>query len=485
MFIMKTITQICIMMGTLFFLVAPPARGADSTATEWFSLEGKAVPAGNTPDAQGLVRKFDAPVLGVTRTTQPNAQGAVLLLPGGGYSILDVLNEGSRTAQALNGFGYDVVMLEYHVGAGAKSRDQALEDVQTAWRMLKEKPDALGLKPSRLVVMGHSAGGHLAARLLQTLPENQQPDDLILVYPAYLEETATGFQTPAVAPPAHLKSRLTAVMAADDRATWLKGCQDYVKAWQKGGGYGVMFQFKAGGHGFGMKPDLTGDMAQWPNILNYFLENGPKPGVRPFNTVLPWFLPNRDDRFATFKKEKSADAGAVVFFGDSITAKWKVNDAFRDFKVANRGISGDTTRGMLCRLQDHVLDLHPKAIVFLGGINDLFGEPRGTPETIGANVRSILEQVRTANRDTPVLVCEVLPCKTMSPESVTATNAALAKVVGDFANARLVKTYAPFLKEDGTQNVALFADGTHPNAAGYAVWQNALKPELAGYVGGK
>lgn len=474
----KNIAKLCVLAGILLFLVTPQARAADAVSAEWFSLEGKPVSTGNAPTEQGLVRKFDAPVLGVTRTSRPDSQGTVLLLPGGGYSILDVLNEGSRTAEALNGFGYDVVMLEYHVGAGAKSRDQALQDVQATWQLLKQHPEALKLKPSRLIVMGYSAGGHLAARLLQTLPENQQPDDLVLVYPAYLEET-TDNSTPAVAPPAHLKSRLTAIMAADDRANWLKGCRDYVAAWQKAGGYGFLFQFKTGGHGFGMKPGLTGDLAQWPNILSYFLENGPKPGVGPFNSVLPWFLPNVEGRLATFKKDKPADQGAVVFFGDSITAKWNVNNAFPDFKVANRGISGDTTRGMLCRLQDNVLDLHPKAIVILGGINDLFGQPKGTPETISANVRSILQQVRAANRDTPILVCEVLPCKTMSRESVLATNAALAKVVEDVSNAHLVKTYAPFLKPDGTQNESLFVDGTHPNAAGYEVWQSLLKPELA------
>jgi lysophospholipase L1-like esterase/acetyl esterase/lipase len=480
----KTITRLCVLTGILSFLATAQAHAADAVSTEWFSLEGRPVVTGNTPTAQGLVRKFDAPVLGVSRTSRSDSQGTVLLLPGGGYSILDVLNEGSRTAEALNGFGYDVVMLEYHVGAGARSRDQALEDVQAAWQLLKEKPEALKCKPSRLIVMGYSAGGHLAARLLQTLPESQQPDDLILVYPAYLEETTVD-STPAVAPPAQLKSRLTAIMAADDRATWLKGCRDYVGAWQKAGGYGYMFQFKAGGHGFGMKPALTGDLTQWPNILSYFLENGPKPGVGPFNTVLPWFLPNLEGRLATFKHDKPTDQGAVVFLGDSITAKWKLDDAFRDFKVANRGISGDTTRGMLCRLQDNVLDLHPRAIVILGGINDLFGQPRGTPEGISTNVRSILEQVRAANRDTPVLVCEVLPCKTMSRETVTATNAVLAKVVADFANARLVKTYAPFLKADGTQNEGLFGDGTHPNAAGYEVWQSLLKPELAKVAHGK
>lgn len=468
--------RLCALVGVLSLLATPRVHASDSSNTEWFSLEGKLVPAGNASGERGLVRKFEVAVLGVTRTTQPQPQGTVLLFPGGGYSILDVLNEGSRTAAALNNFGYDVAMLEYHVGAGAKSRALALEDALAAWRLLKENPDALGIKGHRWLVMGYSAGGHLAARMVQELRGNEQPDDVVLVYPAYLEEIAADATTPAVQPPSHPHSRLVAIMAADDRATWVKGCRDYVDAWRKAGGDGLMFRFKEGGHGFGMKPDLAGDLAQWPNILNYFLENGPKPGVGPFNMVLPWFLPNRDGRLAKFKTDEAADQGAVVFLGDSITSKWKLEQAFPEYKIANRGIAGDTTRGMLCRFEDNVLALHSKAMVFLGGINDLFGP--GTPETISANLRSMLELARKAG-DMPIFVCEVLPCRGRPSELVMAVNAALAKVASDFANVHLVKTYAPLLKPDGTQDETLFLDGTHPNEAGYAVFQKTLSPELA------
>lgn len=473
---LNTVVKLCVLIGVLSLLATPRVQGSDSSGTGWFSLEGKPVPSGNAPDEHGLVRKFETAVLGVTRTTQPHSQGTVLLLPGGGYNILDVLNEGSRTAAALNNFGYDVAMLEYHVGAGAKSRPLALEDALAAWRLLRGKSEALGIKGRRWIVMGYSAGGHLATRMLQDLREKEQPDDVVLVYPAYLEEMAADTKTTAVQPPVHLRLRLVAIMAADDRATWLKGCRDYVDAWRKAGGDGIMFRFKDGGHGFGMKPGLTGDLAQWPNILNYFLENGPKPGVGPFNMVLPWFLPNRDGRLAKFKADQTADQGAVVFLGDSITAKWQLEPAFANHKIANRGISGDTTRGMLCRFEDNVLPLHPKAIVLLGGINDLFGQ--GTPESIVTNVRSILELARKAS-DRPIFVCEVLPCKGRPTELVMATNSALAKVVGDFADVHLVKTYAPLLRQDGAQDETLFLDGTHPNEAGYAILRNTLSAELA------
>ncbi len=467
-------------VGVLSLPATSRVQAADpGGSTAWFSLQGTLVPGGNAPDEHGLVRKFDAAVLGVTRTTRHDSLGTVLLLPGGGYNILDVLNEGARTAAALNNFGYDVAMLEYHVGAGTKSRAAALEDALAAWRLLKEKPAVLGIRGRRGIVMGYSAGGHLATRLVQELPEKERPDDVVLVYPAYLDEMAAEARTTAVQPPVHPRSRLIAIMAADDRATWLKGCRDYVDAWRKAGGEGIMFQFKDGGHGFGLKPDLTGDIAHWPDILNYFLENGLKPGVGPFNTVLPWFLPNRDERLARFKADQNADQGAVVFLGDSITAKWPLAQAFPEYKIANRGISGDTTRGMLCRFEVNVLALHPQALVFLGGINDLFAG--GTPETVSTNVRSILELARKAD-DLPIFVGEILPCKGRPRELMMATNAALAKVVGDFANVHLVKTYAPLLKPDGIQDETLFLDGTHPNEAGYAVLQKTLSLELAKYV---
>lgn len=464
-------------------MVTATTMAADAVVkNEFFSPDGKPVAAANTPDASGLVRKFEAPVLCITRSPLADVHGTILLFPGGAYSLLDVTNEGSRTAQTLSSFGYDVVMLEYHVSSGPKTRNLALEDAAAAWQLVKNKPETLGVHGRRAIVMGYSAGGHLATRLLQNLSTEQQPDDVVLVYPAYLDEHAPDSTVPLVQPPKATKARLYALMAANDRAAWVKGCSDYVDAWQKTGSDAIFLKFPDGGHGFGMKPGLTGDLAQWPNILNYFLENGPKPGVGPFNTVLPWFLQNRDGRLASFEKDQAKDQGAVVFLGDSITAKWKLDDAFPDVKVANRGISGDTTRGMLCRMQDTVLNVHPKAIVLMGGINDFTQQPKGTAEIIAANVRSMLEQIRAASSNTPVLVCEILPSKLATAETLSSTNAAVDKVLEGFPNAHRVKTYGAFLNADGTQNNSLFLDGTHPNPAGYVVWQNILQPELAKYV---
>src|SRR6185503_7608711 len=70
-----------------------------------------------------------------------------------------------------------------------------------------------------------------------------------------------------------------------------------------------------------------------------------------------WFLKTWRERRAAFAKQKAAQQHALVFFGDSITQGW--SDDFRGkfpgLNVANRGISGDTSRGLLARVDADVL----------------------------------------------------------------------------------------------------------------------------------
>lgn len=73
MLTLKTIINSCIVTGFFFGLAIPQVQADASISTTWASLEGKPVPTGNTSGAQGLVRKFDAPVLGVTRTSRTDS----------------------------------------------------------------------------------------------------------------------------------------------------------------------------------------------------------------------------------------------------------------------------------------------------------------------------------------------------------------------------------------------------------------------------
>lgn len=463
---------------TTHLLIAAPA------VERWVSLDGLPMTAGNPVESDGLVRKFNAPALRVTRTTASKPQGTILLLPGGGYHVLDTVNEGSLTAAELNRFGYDVVTLQYHIASGEKTRDLALQDALLAWKLIKTRPDTLGVRGTRFGIMGYSAGGHLAARTVQTLATkspDQQPDDLILIYPAYLDEHEN--QQSAVRPPAKPVTRLLVMIAADDKLAWVKSSASFVDSWKKSGGQAHHHVFPKGGHGFGMKPGLKGDLNRWSEILGYLLEIGPKPGAGAFNTRWPGFAAHRASLRSRFAAQQAKEQDSVVFLGDSITEQWNIPRSLPGLKVANRGIAGDTTRGMLCRLEEDVLSLKPKAIVHLGGINDLSHAPEATPETIAMNVRSLLDQIRKTKPNTPVFVCEILPVKSNSSGSVRAANLAVDKVLSDFPNARRVRTHDSFLDSKGKFQDSLYTDGTHLTPAGYEVLAKTLKAALSQHTG--
>src|SRR5947199_7133646 len=90
------------------------------------------------------------------------------------------------------------------------------------------------------------------------------------------------------------------------------------------------------------------------------------PGQGPIRRY-DWFRKTWNDRRTPWAERTEQDRGAVVLLGDSITQGW--NDDFSAWfpgmKVANRGISGDTSRGVLIRLEEDVLVLHPAAVGLL------------------------------------------------------------------------------------------------------------------------
>ena len=113
------------------------------------------------------------------------------------------------------------------------------------------------------------------------------------------------------------------------------------------------------------------------------------PGAGPIRRY-DWFQRLWKERRSQWAVEVAQDQGAVVFLGDSITQGWGggLGAAFPGVKVANRGISGDTTRGVLIRLAEDVLSVHPAAVVLLIGTNDL--EEGASPDTIVGNLKLIV-----------------------------------------------------------------------------------------------
>ena len=106
------------------------------------------------------------------------------------------------------------------------------------------------------------------------------------------------------------------------------------------------------------------------------------------------------------------DENRVVFMGNSITEGWSNFDPdfFIDNPYVNRGISGQTTPQMLIRFKPDVVNLKPKSVVILAGINDIAGNTGPMKiENIAENIFSMSEIAKSNNIE--VFICSVLPAK--------------------------------------------------------------------------
>jgi lysophospholipase L1-like esterase len=205
------------------------------------------------------------------------------------------------------------------------------------------------------------------------------------------------------------------------------------------------------------------------------------PGSGPIRRF-DWFQALWKQRRSVWATQVQRDQGAVVFLGDSITQGWGLglNAVFPGVKIANRGISGDTTRGVLIRLKEDVLDLNPRAVVILIGTNDL--EEHATPETIDSDFRLLIKTLKAHNSKMPIIACLVMPSSvTMRrpSEDIKKINALrMASIKGDPQIIPL-DTWTLFAEKNGEPILSEFPDVLHPNDYGYVKFAAALRPIFA------
>jgi lysophospholipase L1-like esterase len=223
-----------------------------------------------------------------------------------------------------------------------------------------------------------------------------------------------------------------------------------------------------------------------PNRLAIPATDEGLPGAGPIRRY-EWFQRLWGERRTNWAARVQQDQGALVFLGDSITQGWadNIGGFFPGVKVANRGISGDTTRGVLIRMREDVLSLNPRGVVLLIGTNDI--EEQAEPETIAANLELILAELKRHNPALPVILCNVFPsaaAKKRPAAKIRALNQLYFAGLADEPQVTVLDTYALFANPLGDANPDEFPDLLHPNGTGYAKWERALRPvlETAGLV---
>lgn len=183
----------------------------------------------------------------------------------------------------------------------------------------------------------------------------------------------------------------------------------------------------------------------------------------------------------------SAQKGQTVFFGDSLTEFYDTSAAFPSFTSYNRGISGDTTDGMLERLDGNLLAIEPSKIIFLGGANDL--NHGLTPDEIVANIREILTRIKKALPDCEVFVQSLYPVNPYTQPTylnsvadrknsdILAINEALAPLCEELG-CTYINVHDSLTDENGNLREELTMDGLHVNEEGYAIVTEILSEYL-------
>jgi len=179
-------------------------------------------------------------------------------------------------------------------------------------------------------------------------------------------------------------------------------------------------------------------------------------------------------------KAPAPSENRVVFFGDSITDIWRLDEYFPGKPYVNRGIGGQTTPQMLVRFRQDVIDLHPKVVIILAGTNDIAGNTGPMRlEDIEEDYASLADLARVSG--IKVIYSSVLPIHNYmdrakdlfaqrSPEKILALNQWLKSYCGVAANGCVYLDYFSAMVDDkGLLKKDLADDGLHPNAAGYKI----------------
>ena len=272
-----SLRRMLLVATTCVAVSASHAQYANPTIDLWPG----SVPGQSEAKAQPKTRQsrdvfyFDRVTNPTLEVFEPSAEAngkAVVVCPGGAYSVLAYDKEGQEVARWLAKQGYTAYVLAYRV---PNNRLGALQDAQRALRIVRSK----GFKS--VGIIGFSAGASLSCRAatLWHQPAYEPQDDTdriscqpnfgILIYPAYLDEGEGGTLTPELSVSAETPP-LFVFGTEDDVKYSGPSCLTITDAMRRAGAPVELHYLSRGGHGYGMR---SGVGLVWPKLAETWLGN--------------------------------------------------------------------------------------------------------------------------------------------------------------------------------------------------------------------
>lgn len=216
----------------------------------------------------------------------------------------------------------------------------------------------------------------------------------------------------------------------------------------------------------------------------------------PNSAIIPSLAPQFQAKHQANKEVAAQGDAEVLFMGDSITDFWRnaegpyagkpvLDKHFGHWKVANFGIAGDTTQGVLYRLQNgEGQGIKPRAVMLMIGTNNT---ARNTAAEIAEGIGAVVLELQKDFPQAKILLLGVFP-RGRPGDPVRGTideiNRAIAKL-HDGNRVHYLDIGAKFLAADGTIPNDVMSDLLHPSTKGYEIWAEAVKAPLTQLMGGR
>ncbi|OGV57192.1 MAG: hypothetical protein A2283_21035 [Lentisphaerae bacterium RIFOXYA12_FULL_48_11] len=284
---MKTNILLYSVLPLLLSFTLQSAFSAETSPKPAFDLWPDMAP-GQTNMLEGTENPSKDTIIRLGHVTRPNltlykviksdgATPAVIVCPGGGYSILAMNLEGTEIAEWLNAIGVTAIILKYRV---PNNRQGAFQDVQRAFRAARQNAKEWNIDPNRIGIIGFSAGGHLSARASNGFETKSyepvdkadelscRPDFAMLIYPAYLttKDCSIVEELPITA-----NTPKTILIQTQDDGIPVENSIYYYLALKKAKVPSELHIFPCGGHGYGLRPSKNA-VSSWPTLCQGWMQ---------------------------------------------------------------------------------------------------------------------------------------------------------------------------------------------------------------------
>jgi acetyl esterase/lipase len=242
------------------------------------------------------VEQVSRPTMTVYSPKGRNTGVAIVVFPGGGYSVLAIDLEGTEVCDWLTSRGITCVLLKYRVpDSGPAYHDDcecnihpkaptALEDAQRTVGLVRFHAKDWHIDPQKIGVLGFSAGGHLVANISTHFAQRSytpadgadkvscRPDFAVAIYPGHmLENTTKEFELNPEIPITTSTPPTFLLQNEDDNVDGVKQSLVYYIALKNAGVPVEMHLYAQGGHAFGLRRTKF-PVSRWPQLLETWLE---------------------------------------------------------------------------------------------------------------------------------------------------------------------------------------------------------------------